>query len=308
MWSFFADLFRDADATRTVVVMDAEEVGRQRRYQLEPRQMMVVWCGSLVLVGSLVAAMVFFTPVRTLVPGYGTEQIRNRAQLNVMRVRALEDSLKAQRRYIGRLRQLITGGVDTMRSSGSALQSSASAQAPPAEQEPADDPSTDDPQRVGDSRRSADHSQPALSPTTFAGSEVARSTNGRAVSGLTFPVDPPVRSGFPTRGFDAQTGHYGVDVAVSEGTYVRAIGRGYVVVADWTRDGGYTVAVQHPGGYLSVYKHNKRLLKQLGDRVNAREPLAVSGNTGEMTTGPHLHFELWRNGLAQSPQSYIAGW
>lgn len=308
MWSFFADLFRDAEATRTVVVMDAEEVGTQRRYQLAPRRMMAVWAGSLFLVGALVGAMFFFTPMRTLVPGYGTEEIRNRAQLNVMRVRALEDSLKAQRRYIDRLRHLITGGVDTMRGSGPALQSSAPAQTAPAEQEPAVGPSTEDPQRVRGSRRSADHPRPALSPTSFAGSGVPRPTNGSPVSGLAFPVDPPVTSGFPTRGFDAQTGHYGVDVAVSEGTYVRAIGRGYVVVADWTRDGGYTVAVQHPGGYLSVYKHNKRLLKQLGDRVTAREPLAVSGNTGEMTTGPHLHFELWRNGLAQNPHSYIAGW
>lgn len=308
MWSFFADLFRDPDGTRTVVVMDAEEVGTQRRYQLAPRRMMVGWAGSLVLVGFLVAGLVFLTPVRTLVPGYGTEEIRNRAQLTVMRVRALEDSLQAQRRYIDQLRHLITGGVDTMRGSGPALQRSAPAQAGSGDEEPAANPSTDAPERIRNGPPSGDHSQPALSPTSLAGSGVPRSTRVRSVSGLSFPVDPPVTSGFPTRGFEAQTGHYGVDVAVSEGTYVRAIGRGFVVVADWTRDGGYTVAVQHPGGYLSVYKHNKRLLKQLGDRVNDREPLAVSGNTGEMTTGPHLHFELWRNGLAQNPHAYIAGW
>jgi murein DD-endopeptidase MepM/ murein hydrolase activator NlpD len=117
-----------------------------------------------------------------------------------------------------------------------------------------------------------------------------------------------VESGFPTRDFDARDGHYGVDIAVSEGAFVRSIGEGYVVMADWTQDGGYTVAVQHGNGYLSVYKHNKRLLKQVGDRVKARDALAVSGNSGEMTTGPHLHFELWRHGLAQDPRSYIAGW
>jgi murein DD-endopeptidase MepM/ murein hydrolase activator NlpD len=115
-------------------------------------------------------------------------------------------------------------------------------------------------------------------------------------------------NGFPTRDFGAQTGHYGIDVAVSEGKFIRAVGDGYVVWADWTQDGGYTIAVQHAAGYLTVYKHNKRLLKRLGDRVRAQEPLAVSGNTGAVTTGPHLHFELWRNGLAQSPRSHIAGW
>ncbi|MFB6099440.1 MAG: murein hydrolase activator EnvC, partial [Salinibacter sp.] len=92
------------------------------------------------------------------------------------------------------------------------------------------------------------------------------------------------------------------------GEYIRAVGDGYVVWADWTQDGGYTIAVQHANGYLSVYKHNKRLLKHIGDRVRAQERLAVSGNTGAITTGPHLHFELWRNGLALSPRAYVAGW
>jgi murein DD-endopeptidase MepM/ murein hydrolase activator NlpD len=115
-------------------------------------------------------------------------------------------------------------------------------------------------------------------------------------------------NGFPTRDFSAQTGHYGIDVAVSKGESIRSVGDGYVVWADWTQDGGYTVAVQHADGYLSVYKHNGRLLKRIGERVRAAEPIAVSGNTGAITTGPHLHFELWRNGLAQSPRSYVTGW
>jgi murein DD-endopeptidase MepM/ murein hydrolase activator NlpD len=125
---------------------------------------------------------------------------------------------------------------------------------------------------------------------------------------LSLPVQAPVDTGFPTRRFDAGDGHFGIDLAVSEGTMVRAVGAGYVVLADWTQEGGYTVVVQHSDGYLSVYKHNKRLLKQIGDRVQAREALAVSGNSGQMTTGPHLHFELWRNGLAQDPRPYVTGW
>ena len=109
------------------------------------------------------------------------------------------------------------------------------------------------------------------------------------------------------RGFDAPRGHYGLDIAVAEGTPIRSIGDGYVVFADWTNDGGYVVAVQHADGYLSVYKHNSRLLKRVGDRVRSREAVALSGNTGEITTGPHLHVELWRNGLAQDPRLYFVG-
>lgn len=300
MWSFFADLFRNVDSTHTVVVMSSDEVGTGRRYQLEPKRVVVTWGGSLLAVGLVVVALFLFTPLRTVVPGYGTEEIRNRAQLNAMRVQALQDSVRTQRRYIDRLRRLITGGVDTMSGASPALAQSASSQGNTGAEN----------RDLGSAGTGGDdvHAQPALSPSTFLGAGPTRTASADGATGLTFPVDPPVPSGFPTRGFNAETGHYGVDIAVSEGTYVRAVASGFVVVADWTRDGGYTVAVQHAGGYLSVYKHNQRLLKQIGDRVGAQEPLAVSGNTGEMTTGPHLHFELWRNGLAQNPQSYIAGW
>lgn len=301
MWSFFVDLVRNADVVQTVVVMDSEEVGKARRYQIRPRRMVAAWGGSLFAVGLVVAILFAFTPLRRVMPGYSTEQVQESARLNAMRVRALQDSVAAQRHYVERLRRLITGRVDSM--------------ARPSRVVSGESPSTTEQTRRGPesggtdpgSGRS-DHVQPALAPSGVLTSGRALSAGRSISSGPSFPVDPPVPSGFPTRDFDAQTGHYGIDVAVSEGVFVRAVSDGYVVLADWTQDAGYTIAVQHANGYLSVYKHNKRLLKQLGDRVRAQEPLAVSGNTGAITTGPHLHFELWRNGLAQDPQSYIAGW
>jgi len=294
MWSFFTDLVRNVGTEHTIVVMDAEGVGKTRRYHMHPSRMIMLWGGSLVGTGLVVALLIAFTPLRTYIPGYGTEAMEESARLNTLRVRALRDSLAAQRDYVRRLRRLITGQVDSLassvqpvsgngtergaRSSGSQGQASAAA---------------------GQSV----HEQPALAPATGA-------TTGapEPLVGLSFPLSPPVVNGFPTRDFDAETGHYGIDVAVAEGEYIRAVGDGHVVWADWTQDGGYTIAVQHAGGYLSVYKHSQRLLKQLGDRVTAQEPLAVSGNTGAVTTGPHLHFELWQNGLAQGPDAYIAGW
>ena len=86
---------------------------------------------------------------------------------------------------------------------------------------------------------------------------------------------------------------------------MRTVAGGYVVFADWTHDGGHTIAVQHPGGYLSVYKHNSRLLKRVGERVRTQEAIALSGDTGRITSGPHLHLELWRDGLAQDPAAFL---
>lgn len=300
MWSFLSDLVRAPASTRTVVVMDADEVGTTRRYQLQPRRLLLVWGGTLLFAGAVASAAWTFTPLRTIIPGYGTETLRRDARLNALRVSALQDSLAVQRQYVRRLRQLITGQVDTAAASPSVAVQSPTRQSKPRERARTSVPS--------DTRPTADPSPEEEAAQTRRDVPVQISGNSGQPIGPAPPVRPPVEAGFPTRRFDAADGHYGLDIAVAEGTAVRSVGEGYVVLADWTRRGGYTIAVQHAGGYLSVYKHNKRLLKQTGDHVRAREAVATSGNTGEATTGPHVHFELWQHGLAQNPRSYLTDW
>lgn len=303
MWSFLARLFRRPGVTHTVVVLDAEEVGRTHRYAVNPKRLLVAWGTSLLLLALAGAALVAFTPLRTHIPGYGTEKIKRNARLNAIRVDALQDSVAVQRQYIKRLQQLVTGRVDSL--ARGPVQ--AAANRVPAEQE---SPARRLPSSSATRGGQGAHEQPALSTSSFPASEQGQEerSSSYVVPSLTLPVEAPVETGFPTRSFDASDAHFGVDIAVSEGSYVRAVGEGYVVLSDWTQGGGYTIAVQHADGYLSVYKHNKRLLKRTGDRVQAREALAVSGSSGEMTTGPHLHFELWQNGLAQDPRPYVTGW
>lgn len=307
MWSLLSDLFRRPGFEHTVVVMDDEEVGRTHRYRVRPRRLIVAWGVSLLLVGLLGASLLAFTPLRTVIPGYGTEELRRNARLNAIRVDALQDSVTVQRQYIRRLQQLVTGQVDsvarTAATEGSGPQSS---QEPMTSRRTVPEPAPPGTEEGGGQA----HEQPAVAVSSFPATGRTREAGDRAYAlpSLSLPVQAPVKTGFPTRSFDASSAHFGIDLAVSEGTQVRAVGAGYVVLSDWTQEGGYTVAVQHADGYLSVYKHNKRLLKQTGDRVEAREALAVSGNSGEATTGPHLHFELWRNGLAQDPRPYVTGW
>jgi len=307
MWSFLARLFRRPGVTHTVIVLDAEEVGRTHRYSVHPKRILVAWGSSLLLIALAAAALVAFTPLRTHIPGYGTKQLEQSARLNAIRVDALQDSVAVQRQYIKRLQQLVTGQVDSL--ARSPVQRTASTQQP-VEREPASRRLRAAADQGEESDRGDAHQQPALSASSFPATDEAQTDASRSyvMPSLSLPVKSPVTTGFPTRSFDASDGHFGVDIAVSEGTYVRAVGEGYVVLSDWTQGGGYTIAVQHSDGYLSVYKHNKRLLKQTGDRVQAQEALAVSGSSGEMTTGPHLHFELWQNGLAQDPRPYVTGW
>ena len=122
---------------------------------------------------------------------------------------------------------------------------------------------------------------------------------GARTSADPFDIDglvPPVQ-GFVSRGVVPSIGHYGVDVPLAENTPVRAVADGRVVLADGARAGGETLVVAHAGGRVSVYKHNARLLVAAGDSVRAGQVVARSGNTGALTSGPHLHVELWRDGV-----------
>lgn len=113
-------------------------------------------------------------------------------------------------------------------------------------------------------------------------------------------------SGIITARFDLSLEHYGVDVVAKTDEPVKSIADGSVILADWTQSSGNIIAVQHRGNLISVYKHNAALLKKVGSFVSAGEIIAIIGNTGELTTGPHLHFELWYNGNPVNPEDFVS--
>ncbi len=106
--------------------------------------------------------------------------------------------------------------------------------------------------------------------------------------------------------FGESQGHYGVDIVAEEGARVSAVLDGTVIFTGWTVETGYVVQIQHSNNLISFYKHNERLLKSMGDKVQAGEAIAHVGNSGELTTGPHLHFELWYNGVAIDAEQYMS--
>lgn len=112
-------------------------------------------------------------------------------------------------------------------------------------------------------------------------------------------------SGFISDHFDAKQGHYGVDLVAKTNEPVKNIADGTVVFAAWTQDAGYVMMIQHKGNLISVYKHNAQLYKKVGTFVNGGEIISIVGNSGEMTDGPHLHFELWYNGNPLNPEEFV---
>lgn len=112
-------------------------------------------------------------------------------------------------------------------------------------------------------------------------------------------------TGFISDPYNLRKNHLGVDIVAKADEPVKCIADGTVIFSSWTQDSGYVIMIQHRGNLISAYKHNAQLLKKVGTFVNAGEIISIVGNSGELTNGPHLHFELWHNGNSLNPEEFI---
>jgi len=113
-------------------------------------------------------------------------------------------------------------------------------------------------------------------------------------------------SGMISDGYNNKTKHFGIDLVAKEKSRISSVLDGTVVISHWAYETGYVIGIQHSNDYISFYKHNSFLLKSVGDYVNAGDHIAIIGNTGELSSGPHLHFELWHKGAPVNPENYIS--
>ena len=121
---------------------------------------------------------------------------------------------------------------------------------------------------------------------------------------IVFPAMMPVE-GYTTRGYSPAQGHFGLDIAAKLGSLVCASADGYIVFSGWTHDDGYQIIISHNGGFLTFYKHNESLLKSTNAFVKRGEPIALLGNSGQTSSGPHVHFEIWKNGTPVDPKLFL---
>lgn len=238
---------------------------------------------SAVTIIFLIAALIIaFTPLRNYLPGYMNSEVREQVVLNALRADSLQGMLERQRMYIMNIQDIIAGRIksDTIHSIDSltVVRSEELMERTEAE----------------DAFRKQYEETERYNLTTI--------DNAPAVTGLIF--FRPTR-GMVSSEFDANKKHYGIDIAASPNESVLATLDGTVILATYTADTGYVIQVQHGQNLVSVYKHCGSLLKKVGDTVKAGEAIALVGNSGEKTTGPHLHFEIWNRGRALDPSKYI---
>ena len=238
---------------------------------------------SAVTVIFLIASLIIvFTPLRNYLPGYMNTEVREQVVRNALRADSLQWVLERQRMYIMNIQDIISGKIkaDSVQSIDSltTIRSEELMERTKAEE---------------DFLRQYEETE-RYNLTTI--------DNAPAVTGLIF--FRPTR-GMVSSEFDANKKHYGIDIAASPNESVLSTLDGTVILATYTADTGYVIQVQHGQNLVSVYKHCRSLLKKVGDTVKAGEAIALVGNTGEKTTGPHLHFEIWNRGRALDPAKYI---
>lgn len=259
-----------------MVVMNDETFEEKLSFRLA-KNMLITWgSAALVLLFILFFLFIAFTPIKRMIPGYAS--IEN--NVYVIRMKAYVDDLEKhidmQEKYNATLRQLLVGQGDSILMDGIVH--------PASEQRSASKQGNYD--EIYTSNRSISRQkQNNRSPGNFY---------------FTPPLDGKVNNHI-----DFEKGHYGVDIAGIANAPIKAVMEGIVVFADYTTETGYTIAIQHPNDMLSVYKHNNKLLKDIGNFVANGEAIAIIGNTGTLTDGPHLHFELWYKSTPLNPVDYI---
>ncbi len=281
-----------------LVIMNDDTFEEVTSIKLTPLSVYVGFSTLIVATVFLVVAAIVWTPLKRYIPGYG--DFNRDAQISelVTKVSGLENEIEATRRYNENIRKILVGDM------GSFSKEAAEKQGQPAE-------TTDTVPQDADRIPEDEQLRTAVSKGTFT-SEPATPVAAAAVGNVgmrDIPLEqisfmPPV-SGDITSGFDLPKNHFGVDVAAAKNTAVKAAATGVVISSGYTVETGYSIAIQHPNNVVTMYKHNSILLKETGSAVKAGEAIAIIGNSGESTSGPHLHFELWYKGRPANPVDYI---
>jgi lipoprotein NlpD len=232
---------------------------------------------------TLTSVIIILTPIRNYLPGYLDIEVRKDILQNALRADSLEEQLTSQSNYLRNLSDILSGNIhiDSVQVSDTVSFIASDYNIPRNERESA---------YIQKFEEEEKYNLTALNP------------------------NPPQTDVFfyrPLNGiissaFDEEKGHFGIDLTAAPKENVIATLDGTVIYSGFDPKYGNVISLQHKNDFISIYKHNDIVLKGIGDRIIAGEAIAIVGNTGELSTGPHLHFELWHKGAPVNPEEYIA--
>ncbi len=258
-----------------------EEVGNMRLTRLN----LIALVGIvLFLLVAITYILIAFTNIRELIPGYPDAAMRQHIRTNAMKLDSLEYEQAVRDQYFDNLNRIISGNIPEMYMN--------------------DTSGMVDYHNINFRRSNNDSllRQQVEAEEQFRLSVLDGEQVNRKLTDMQFftPVD-----GIITGAFSPADGHFGVDLVAGPNEVVKAALDGTVTMSTWTLETGYVIQIQHDYELLTVYKHNASLFKKVGEKVAAGDAIAIVGNSGELTTGPHLHFELWHDRVPLDPVDYI---
>lgn len=246
--------------------------------------MLLSLCLAVIFIISCVTILISFTPIREFIPGYPSSQTRRAIVENALKADSLEQAVKLWDFQLANIQRVVTGQKPLTLENVSTV---------------ADTSKTVDLRATGSKEDSILREEVIKQEQFNLGT---KRNQIEQIEGLHF--FPPVK-GIVSDGFNLATNHPYLDIAASSNSVVSAVLDGTVIMANWTDETGFTIQIQHSNDLISIYKHNSKLLKKTGDIVRAGSAISLVGSTGKLSTGTHLHFELWHKGAAIDPSKYI---
>ena len=243
----------------------------------------LLWLTAAILlaISVIFVLLLGYTPLRNLIPGKSKTHVQNELIMMIQKADSLEKSLGNYSLYTKNLKKVLSDSVSL--------------------------DSVQDLFREGFTVKEFDF-KPSVEDSILraeveAEESISLNSNLKEKKLNSFFIKPV--DGLITEGFNKKIGHFGVDVVSKKGAFISSIDDGMVLFSSWTHEFGYVLVVKHQNSFISFYKHNSEVFKSKGDYVKSGETIAIIGNSGKYSTGPHLHFELWKGSSPVNPMNYI---
>ena len=266
-----------------LVILNEDTFEERLSFKLTRLNVFILSSISSILLIVATILLIAFTPLREYIPGYSSTALKKQALELNFKTDSLQRIIMLNKHYFSSIKKVLEGNVSTVDFNRDSIIDAAK----------------------------LDISEIDLSPTREdsllrekVNKEDKYNLFESATSQVNFVLFPPV-SGNISENYNAKEKHYGIDVVVAKDTPIKAASDGTVIFSEWTAETGYVIIIEHSYGLISIYKHNASLIKSQGDLVKSGEVIATAGNTGKLTTGPHLHFELWSDGYPINPTNFI---
>lgn len=266
-----------------IILIDEDSLSEKFSFRVSSVNI-IAYIGLLVVAIAVLVVLAFvYTPLNNLLPNKSLNRYRDDVMSLALKVDSLENVIAGREDYFANISNLLEGRMETLSSLGD---------------------SVIERQKIDFAKNKHD----SILQTLIAEEEqltmaAIAGNNEDKLKKMTFFM--PVK-GTITSKFDRASNHLGIDIVAKGDEPILATLPGSVILATWSVETGHVIQVVHDNNMVSIYKHNSSLLKQVGDKVEAGEPIAIIGNSGELSSGPHLHFELWHNGVPVNPEHYIA--